>query len=150
MKRLVLVVALFALLPGPAAARESHAGSFAAFVTTWHIHGFDLQVTSNGSAYAVYRTYVFCSKHRHFGCDLIVGNNLYSGGVWYAQLRNPSGTRVSGTIYASAESALDGSSIQLRLQPRDMLLLTQTAKGRTTKFKLCGPQTPNPGSVCGA
>jgi hypothetical protein len=150
MKRLVLVVALLALLPGSAAARESHAGSFGPFVTTWYIHGFDLQVTSNGSAYAVYRSYVFCSKHRHFGSDRIVGNNIYSGGVWYAQLRNPSGTRVSGTIYASAESALDGSAIQLHLQPRGMLLLTQTTNSRTTQIRLCGPQTPNPGSQCGA
>jgi hypothetical protein len=150
MKRLVLVVALLALLAGSAAARESRAGSFSPFATTWHIHGFNLQVTSNGSAYAVYRTYVFCSNHRHFGCDRIVGNNLYSGGLWYAQLRNPSSTQVSGTIYASAESALDGSTIQLSLRPQGMLLLTQTANGHTTQIKLCGPQTPNPGSQCGA
>ena len=150
MKRLVLVIALLALLPGSATAHVSRAGSFGPFVTTWHIHGFDLQVTSNGSAYAVYRTYVFCSKQRHFGCDRFVGNNLYSGGVWYAQLRHPSSTQVSGTVYASAESALDGSTIQLRLQPHGMLLLTQTAGGHITRTKLCGPQTPNPGSQCGA
>jgi hypothetical protein len=149
MKRLVLIFALLALLPSSAGARSSHAG-FGPFVASWYIHGFGLQVTSTGNAYAVYRTYTFCSKHRHFGCDRIVGNNLYSGGLWYAQLRNPSASQVAGTIYASAESALDGAALQLRLQGHGMLALTETVNGHATQLNLCGPQTPNPGTRCGA
>lgn len=150
MKRLVLLIALVALLPGSATARSSRAGAFGPFVATWFIHGFDLQVTSKGVSYAVYRTYVFCSKHRKFACDRIVGNNLYSGGLWYAQLRSPTGNQSAGTIYASADPTLDGSAIRLRLQPQGMLLFTQTTGGHSTQIKLCGPHTPNPGSKCGA
>jgi hypothetical protein len=126
------------------------AGPFSPFTGSWYLHGFNLQVTSGGNAYAVYRMYVFCSAHRHYGCDRIVGNNLFSGGLWTAVLSHPGATQVTGNIIASADTSLDGAAVVLRRQPGDFLQLTWRANGHQQQIRLCGPQVPASAHACGA
>ena len=62
-----------------AATHDRGTGSYAPFVGSWGHHGFSLEVTTAGTAYAVYRTYTWCGAQQHAGCDRIVGNQIYAG-----------------------------------------------------------------------
>jgi hypothetical protein len=150
MKRAILgLILAFPILMSSTPARAA-SGGFAPFKGSWYLHGFNLQVTSGGNAYAVYRMYVFCSAHRHYGCDRIVGNNLFSGGLWLAQLSHPGTSQVTGTIVASADTSLDGAGVVLQRQPGDFLLLTWRAHGHQQQIRLCGPKVPASAHACGA
>ncbi|HLJ66094.1 MAG TPA: hypothetical protein VKX16_01880 [Chloroflexota bacterium] len=148
----MLAAVLFALLiPAASPLRAApSAASYGPFSGAWYLHGFTLEVTPGGNAYAVYRLYVWCSAHRRNGCDRIAGNAIYSGGIWYARLQNPGAAQVSGTIYASATSSLDGTSIVLQVHPHGTLLMTWGAPGHRQRLQLCGPHTPVSLNLCGA
>ena len=155
MKRVLLVLLPVVLLSlGPASTQATSTGAspggYEPFTGAWHIHGFDLDVTSGGNAYATYRIYVWCSAHRHYACDSIIGNEIYEGGVWWARLANPGTVQVAGTIYASAESSLQGAHIVLRRQPQDFMTLTWQVHGQRHRLTLCGPHVPVPTNKCGA
>ena len=107
----------------PAAATPERA-AYAPFVGSWHLHSFSLEVTAGGTAYAVYRAYVWCGAQQEAGCDRMVGDLIYAGGLWAAYLKAPAGASVTGAIGASADPSLDGSTIRLVRAPHDTLLLT--------------------------
>ncbi len=148
---LVLSVPLaLGLAPRPAAATHGRAATYAPFVGTWTHHGFTLEVTAAGTAYAVYRTYAWCSAQQHAGCDRAIGNQIYAGGLWAAYLKTPAGSSVTGTIGASADTSLDGTSVRLERAPHDLLHLTWGASRHRMRETLCGPQVPPSMHPCGA
>lgn len=132
------------------AAGERAAGRFAQFVGSWSHHGFTLEVTSAGTAYAVYRLYAWCGAQQHAGCDRLIGQQMYAGGLWAAYLQKPTGTSVSGVIGASADTSLDGTAIRLVRSPHDLLLLTWGTSKHRMQLTLCGPQALASTHACGA
>lgn len=137
----------------PAGATHDWVGGhydYAPFVGRWIHHGFSLEVTAGGTAFAVYRLYTNCGARQRAGCDRLIGNQIYAGGLWAASLRAPTGTRVSGVIGASADTSLDGTSIRLVRAPHDLLLLTGGVAGQRTQTTLCGPQALSSTNLCGA
>jgi hypothetical protein len=148
---LVLSVPLaLGLTVGPAAATDDRAAPYAPFVGSWHMHGFSLEVTAGGTAYAVYRTYDWCGAGQRSGCDRVVGNRIYAGGLWAAYLQKPAGASVAGVIGASADTTLDGTAVRLVRAPHDTLLLTWGTSGHRMQNTLCGPQAPPSLHMCGA
>jgi hypothetical protein len=148
---LVLSVPLvFGLAVRPAAATHERGGPYAPFVGTWELHGFSLEVTAGGTAYAVYRTYAWCGAQQRAGCDRMMGNHIYAGGLWAAYLKTPAGQSVGGVIGASADASLDGTAIRLVRAPHDVLLLTWGASGHRMQDTLCGPHVPPSLHLCGA
>src|SRR5947209_4248172 len=149
---LVLSIPLtLGLAVSPAGATQGRAGaSYASFVGSWNHHGFSLDVTAAGTAFAVYRTYVWCSAQQRAGCDRIVGNQIYAGGLWAAYLQPPRGTSAGGVIGASADTSLDGTAVRLVRAPHDLLLLTWGPNGHRVQETLCGPQALSSQHVCGA
>jgi hypothetical protein len=146
---LAIVLSLGLSFQRAVSARTS-AASYSPFTGVWHAHGFDLEVTSEGNAYATYRMYVWCSTHRRFGCDGMIGSGIYEGGLWWARLTNPGKVQAVGTIYASADSSLQGTGIVLKRRPHDFMLLTWWVHGQKRQLTLCGPDVPVPTSKCGA
>src|SRR5207244_1067888 len=110
-------------------ATHDRIGAYAPFAGSWYHHGFTLEVTASGSVSAGYRLYIWCAAQQRFGCDRIVGNQIYSGGVWVGALHKPRGPTVTGLIVASADTSLDGTPIRLVRRPHDLLLLTWGAAG---------------------
>lgn len=149
---LVLSIPLaLGLSPRHAGATYNRAGGrYASFVGSWTGHGFRLEVTAGGTAFAVYRTYAWCGTQQHSGCDRLIGNQLYAGGLWAASLQTPKGASVSGVIGASADTSLDGTAVRLVRAPRDLLLLTWGATGHRINMTLCGPQALPSTRACGA
>lgn len=125
-------------------------GRYAPFAGTWTGHGFRLEVSATGTAYAIYRTYVWCGAGQHAGCDRLVGNQLYAGGLWAASLHTPAGTSVSGVIAASADASLDGTPVRLVRAPHDLLQLTWGVPGHRIQMPLCGPHALASTRACGA
>ena len=125
-------------------------GPYAPFVGSWSGHSFRLEVSAGGTAFAVYRTYAWCGAQQHAGCDRLIGNQLYAGGLWAASLQTPKGTSVGGVIGASADTSLDGTTVRLVRAPRDLLLLTWGATGHRINMTLCGPQALPSTRACGA
>lgn len=139
---LAVACLIAALLPGTGMARTgANVAGYSALAGSWYVHGYTLTV-SGSSAYAIYRTYTWCSAHRKYGCDKIVGNNIYDGGVWWGQLQHGSGFDASGTIYAGGNSSLLGLAFGLHRQPNDFLLLTIGTGSHMQKLTLCGPSVP--------
>lgn len=151
-----VLIALMLSVPlalGPAlrpAAATQGGGSYAPFVGDWTGHGFRLQVTAGGTAFATYRTYVWCGAQHRFGCDRLIGQRLYAGGLWAASLQRPTAKSVAGVIGASADPSLDGTGVRLARAPRDLLRLTWGANGHRIQTTLCGPQALASTTVCGA
>ena len=95
MRRALTVLALSSSLALGVASRPVAAtperAAYAPFVGSWHLHGFSLEVTAGGTAYAVYRAYVWCGAEQQAGCDRMVGDRNYAGGLWSASLHAPAG-----------------------------------------------------------
>lgn len=155
MKRIVLLIVgaallLLALLAMSSRGTSARTPGYAPYTGTWSIHGYQLRVTA-GRADAIYRTYTWCGPRRRYGCDRIVGNEIFEGGIWTAPLSNPNATQVSGTIEAAADSSLLGAAITLQPRPHDFLRLTWRIDGQTHGLTLCGPNVPSSMSGrCGA
>jgi hypothetical protein len=152
-KRLLIVLALaiaqiVCVLPQQAAAAQNP-GKYAQVKGKWFRHDFSLRVTPGGLAVAVYRSGVWCAKGQRFGCDRIVGNLIYDGGLWVSQLQMVSRTTAIGTIGASADPSLDGTRIKLVRQPHDFILLTWGGARHRMQTTFCGPKSP-PINNCGA
>jgi hypothetical protein len=144
MKRALLmgvVTVLAALVPGVGVARAHATGVSSLYTGSWYVHGFTLTV-SGTSVSAVYRTYTWCSPHRKYGCDKIVGNNIYDGGVWTGLVQHAGATRASGTIYAGADSSLLGAPFTLHRRPNDFLVLLIGTSPKSRPLTLCGPNVP--------
>jgi hypothetical protein len=144
------VVVSFGLSSREATSAPTTTGGFGPFTGVWSFHTFSLEVTAAGNAYATYRMYTWCSPHRRFGCDAIIGSQIYDGGVWWARLGTPGKVQVVGTIYASADSSVQGTLIVLKRLPHDFMLFTWWLHGPKRQLTLCGPDVPVPTSRCGA
>ncbi len=143
-------LALGLSLPPAEAIHDGAGGGYAPFVGRWSHHGFSLEVTAAGTAFAVYRTYAWCSAQQHAGCDRLRGTHLYPGGLWAASLQPPNGPLVSGIIGASADTSLDGTAVRLVRAPHDVLQVTWGAIGHQIHMTLCGPQALASTKTCGA
>ncbi len=156
MRRVLIALVLSGLLalglslPHAGATHDEAGGDDAPFVGRWSHHGFSLEVTADGTAFAVYRTYVWCGTPRQAGCDRLSGNHLYAGGLWAAFLHPSTGPRVSGVIGASADTSLDGTAVRLVRVPHDLLRLTWGATEHQIHLTLCGPQALASTTACGA
>lgn len=151
--RLLIALALsisqiVCVLPGQAAAAQGP-GRYARLEGRWFHHDFSLRVTRGGLAVAVYRSGVWCGTGQRFGCDRIVGNQIYDGGVWVSRLRTTSSATAVGTIGASADPSLDGTRIELVRKPHDSLLLIWGGASHRMHTTFCGPKAP-PINSCGA
>ena len=150
MIRILFAALLFASLApaaAPVAAAPAHTGSL---VGNWFFHDYSLEITATGNAYAVYRSFTFCTAHRRNGCDRIIGNGIYSGGLWYARLAGMGGGHATGAIDASADSSLDGMPLIFQTRPNDRLLMVVGRGARQQRLTLCGPHTPPSLHACGA
>lgn len=122
----------------------------AAFIGGWSHHGFSLEVTPLGMAYATYRTYTWCTTKGQGSCDLSRGSAIYAGGLWAASLTAKTGALLTGTIVASADSSLDGVALTLTRAPHDVLVLTIMQSRHANRLTLCGPQALPSVTTCGA
>lgn len=156
MHRVLIALLLSALpalglsIPPLVAAQDQAGGSDAPFVGSWSGHSFRLEVSAGGTAFAVYRTYVWCGAQQRFGCDRLIGQRIYAGGLWTATLQAPTATGVVGNIGASSDPSLDGTAVRLVRAPRDLLRLTWGATGHRIQMTLCGPQALASTTACGA
>jgi hypothetical protein len=129
-------------------ATDERVGAYGPFAGSWYHHGFTLNVTAEGSVFAVYRLYAWCRAQQRFGCDRTSGNQIYDGGLWAGSLQKPRGATVAGVIVASADTSLDGTTIRLVRRAHDVMLLTWGAAGHRMQTTLCGPKAQP--AACGA
>lgn len=110
---------------------------FTPFAEAWSRHGFGLTVDARGRGSATWRIYSFCSDDPTPPCDMIVGNEIMSGGKAIVTFTSASPSTAAGTVTGSTDTGtLTNGPLTFAVTPEyDMATLTQGESILT----LCGP-----------